>query len=75
MVEAALEGSREKALAALSSDPTVGGEDIAAKLLDDLIRATATWLPQFSQMRNGCKQHEGPQPWPAGAGAIAASIE
>ncbi|MDP7633964.1 MAG: hypothetical protein QF402_13540 [Candidatus Latescibacteria bacterium] len=47
VVEAALEGSRDKALAALSSDPTVGGQDIAAKLLDDLIKASASLLPQF----------------------------
>lgn len=46
-VDAALEGSFEKALAVLTTDPFVGSADVARPLLRDLIAATGEWLPQF----------------------------
>ena len=45
-VEAALEGSFAKALAALSTDPLVRPEH-ARPLLEDLLAGTRQWLPQF----------------------------
>ena len=45
-VEAALEGSFAKALAALSTDPLVRPEQ-ARPLLEDLLAGTRQWLPQF----------------------------
>ena len=48
-VEAALEGSFEKALAALTTDALVGNGDIARPMLEELIAANRAWLPQFSR--------------------------
>lgn len=47
-VEAALEGSFPKALAALSSDPLVRPEH-ARPLLEALLAGTRQWLPQFNR--------------------------
>lgn len=46
-VEAAVEGSFEKALAALISDPLIGCTDIARPMLTEMLAATKEWLPQF----------------------------
>lgn len=48
LVEAAVEGSVLKALAALTSDPLVGHPDQARPLLEELMAGTRQWLPQFS---------------------------
>ena len=47
VVEAALEGNFDKALAALTTDPLIGNADIAKPLLEELMAATKDWLPQF----------------------------
>jgi alpha-galactosidase/6-phospho-beta-glucosidase family protein len=47
IAEAAVEGSYEKALAALISDPLIGCADIARPMLDELLAANRAWLPQF----------------------------
>jgi len=47
IVEAALEGNFDKALAALTTDPLIGNADIARPLLEALMAATKDWLPQF----------------------------
>ena len=44
IVEAALSGDFDLALAALSSDPTLGRDDLARPLLTELIGATKEWL-------------------------------
>jgi 6-phospho-beta-glucosidase len=46
-VEAAVEGSREKALQALLAHPLIMDYDLARPLLDDLLEANRQWLPQF----------------------------
>jgi 6-phospho-beta-glucosidase len=46
-VEAAVEGSFEKALAALASDPLVDGIETARPLLEEMLAANKDWLPQF----------------------------
>lgn len=46
-VEAAVEGSFEKALAALTSDPLVRPES-TRPLLEELLAGTRQWLPQFN---------------------------
>lgn len=48
-VEAALEGSFEKALAALASDPLVDGVETARPMLEEMIAGNREWLPQFSR--------------------------
>ena len=47
IVEAALEGSREKFIQALILDGWVSSMDMAAKLADELLAAQAPYLPQF----------------------------
>ena len=47
VVEAAIEGSREKFVQALLIDGAVDGVDAARRLADDLLRAHARYLPQF----------------------------
>jgi len=47
VLEAALEGSFEKALAAMTADPLVARPETARPMLEELIAATADWLPQF----------------------------
>jgi len=47
VVEAALEGSREKFIQALVLDGAVDSLDTAARLADDLLAAHAKYLPQF----------------------------
>jgi len=47
-VEAALEGSFEKALAVLTLDPLLADLTEARPLLEELIGATREWLPQFA---------------------------
>ena len=49
VVEAALEGSREKFIQALALDGWVTNLDTAAKLADELLAAHATFLPQFGK--------------------------
>src|SRR4029079_14784192 len=49
-VEAALTGDRELAFEAMLTDPSCGAlsyDDVAA-MTDDLLTATAPWLPQFA---------------------------
>ena len=46
-LEAALEGSFDKALRALATDPLLGNGDDARPMLEELIAATKEWLPQF----------------------------
>jgi len=46
-VEAALEGSRRKFIAALVLDGAVGSIEAAAPLADELLAAHAEYLPQF----------------------------
>jgi alpha-galactosidase/6-phospho-beta-glucosidase family protein len=47
LVEAAVEGSFDKALAALTSDPLVGRPDLARPMLEEMMAKTREWLPQF----------------------------
>ena len=47
VVEAALEGSRDKFIQALLLDGSVESIDQATKLADDLLSAQAQYLPQF----------------------------
>jgi alpha-galactosidase len=49
VVEAALEGSREKFIQALVLDGAVRSIDAAVKLADDLLAAQAAYLPQFAK--------------------------
>jgi alpha-galactosidase len=46
-VEAAIEGSREKALQCLLLDPVVNDFDQARKILDDYLTSYREYLPQF----------------------------
>jgi 6-phospho-beta-glucosidase len=46
-VQAAVTGDREVALRALMANPLVGRYDIAAPLLDELLRINEAYLPQF----------------------------
>ena len=46
-VDAAAQGDRSKALQALLLDPTIGDIDVAARILDDFLRAYRAYLPQF----------------------------
>lgn len=48
-VEAAVRGSREMALLALLAHPLVRDADTAHPLLDELLEANRSYLPQFSQ--------------------------
>jgi len=48
-VEAALEGSFEKALAAMASDPLVDGVETARPMLEEMLAANKDWLPQFKR--------------------------
>ncbi len=47
-IEAAVEGHRGKALAALLTNPLVPSSEIAHKILDDILRENAAYLPQFA---------------------------
>ncbi len=47
VVEAAVHGSRELALQALLADPVVQSADAAEKVLDELLKVHAPYLPQF----------------------------
>jgi alpha-galactosidase len=49
IVEAALEGSRDKFIQALVLDAYVESFDIATKLADELLSAQAPYLPQFNK--------------------------
>ena len=46
-VEAAVEGSFDKALAVLATDPLVGGVETARPMLEEMLSANKEWLPQF----------------------------
>ena len=48
VVDAALEGSRDKFIQALILDGAVGSIETAARLADDLLAAHARHLPQFA---------------------------
>jgi alpha-galactosidase len=48
-VDAAVEGSREKALQSLLLDPMITDFDIAKKILDDFLKTYKIYLPQFWQ--------------------------
>ncbi len=47
-VEAAVEGSFEKALAVMASEPLVGSIDNAKPMLEEMMAANKDWLPQFA---------------------------
>jgi alpha-galactosidase len=47
LVDAALEGDFDRAVAALASDPLMGRADLARPLLEEMIQKTREWLPQF----------------------------
>jgi alpha-galactosidase len=47
IIDAALEGSVEKALAALATDPLVGPGRSARRMLEEMIAANRQWLPRF----------------------------
>ena len=47
LVDAALEGSFDKALAALSSDPLAGRVEDVRTMLEEMMAGTRRWLPQF----------------------------
>jgi len=47
-VDAALEGSRDKFIQALVNDGSVDSLETAATLADDLLKAQAAYLPQFT---------------------------
>jgi alpha-galactosidase/6-phospho-beta-glucosidase family protein len=49
IVEAALEGSREKFIQALVLDGAVDSLETATRLADDFLTAHARYLPQFGQ--------------------------
>jgi 6-phospho-beta-glucosidase len=46
-IEAVVTGSREKALLALLAHPLVGEYETAMPLLDEMLEANRTYLPQF----------------------------
>jgi len=48
-VEAAVEGSVDKALAALTTDPLGGRPENACDLLGEMMAETRAWLPQFER--------------------------
>ena len=48
-VEAAVEGSADKALAALITDPLGGRPENAGAMLGEMMAATRAWLPQFER--------------------------
>ena len=52
VVEAALEGSREKFIQALVLDGAADSLETATKLADDLLAAQAAYLPQFEAQRD-----------------------
>ena len=49
VTEAEMEGSREKYIQALLVDGTVRSPDIAMKLVNELVSAQITYLPEFQQ--------------------------
>jgi len=53
-VEAALRGDRALALAAMALDPLAGRGDLRALegMVDELLSATAPWLPQFADRQS-----------------------
>lgn len=55
VVEAALEGSREKFIQALIIDGAVDSIDTATRLADELLRAQAEYLPQFPSLERQLK--------------------
>lgn len=48
VVEAAVTGDRDLAIAALAQNPLCPTESVAAAVIDELLRAHAAYLPQFS---------------------------
>ena len=48
VVEAAVTGDRDLAIAALAQNPLCPTESVAAQVIDELLRAHAAYLPQFS---------------------------
>jgi alpha-galactosidase/6-phospho-beta-glucosidase family protein len=48
-VEAAVEGSMEKALSVLVTDPLVPNPETARTMLEEMMAANKDWLPQFRQ--------------------------
>ncbi|MGB2824691.1 MAG: hypothetical protein WBF17_27210, partial [Phycisphaerae bacterium] len=53
VVDAALEGSREKFIQAMVIDGAVSSLEMAEQLADDLLAAHAEHLPQFGPSRRG----------------------
>jgi alpha-galactosidase len=60
VVEAALEGSREKFVQALLIDGAVTSTDMAYRLADDLLQAQAEYLPQFFREMHDCRIDQTP---------------
>ena len=56
VVDAALEGSRDKFIQALILDGAVDSVDTAVKLADDLLAAQAEYLPQFQTKVSATKE-------------------
>ena len=48
VVEAAVEGSREKAVAALNLNPLCLSDSLANIVVDELLKAHKQYLPQFN---------------------------
>ncbi len=51
IVDAAVQGDRDLALAVLRDDPLVRDPDTAEPMLEEMLAATAAWLPQFAPAR------------------------
>lgn len=49
LIEASMEGSREKAMAVFANDPNCFDLEICEKCLDEMIEANIQWLPQFQK--------------------------
>ena len=49
IIEAALEGDRDKAFAAFVNDPNCNDLDIAKKCINELIDSELEWLPRFKR--------------------------
>jgi len=47
--EAAVSGDYDKALLAMMINPLVGSQDLAIKVLDDMLEAHKKYLPRFNK--------------------------
>ena len=46
-IEAAVEGSREKAIVALTINPLVANDKVAVAIVDEMLEAHKAYLPRF----------------------------